>query len=172
MTPQAMAHSWLAWLHPHPSSHPSWSTSLGTGAGKVSGAPRITRWLWGACAGGHPGVLPGACSSVHAGGGAHAPQYTAARDHEMLTRIKRLLRLTLPCEKGNKKSLPRHETAFSISFLITWHIHLIQPGSFQVVSGGRRHSLNIDLVCLPRQSKEKPSHNHFQTLKWLHCHYS
>lgn len=75
------------------------------------------------------------------------------------------------CEKGNKKSLPP-PAAFSISFLITWHIHLIQASSFQVVSGGGRHSRNADLVCLPRQSKEKPSHNHFQTLKWLHCHYS
>lgn len=75
------------------------------------------------------------------------------------------------CEKGNKKSLSA-PAAFSISFLITWHIHLIQAGSFQVVSGGGRHSRNADLVCLPRQSKEKPSHNHFQTLKWLHCHYS
>lgn len=77
-------------------------------------------------------------------------------------------RLRLSCGKGNKARLPPQE----VSLLITWHIHLIQPGSFQVVSDSGRHGLNADPVCLPRQSKEKPSHNHFQTLKWLHCHYS
>lgn len=77
-------------------------------------------------------------------------------------------KLRLSCGKGNKERFPPQE----VSLLITWHIHLIQPGSFQVVSDSGRHGLNADPVCLPRQSKEKPSHNHFQTLKWLHCHYS
>lgn len=27
------------------------------------------------------------------------------------------------------------------------------------------------LACLPRQSTAKLPHNHFQTLKWPHCHY-